>query len=642
MERVCPECGLKTEESTCPEDGEMTLVVKVGDTVDELIGQVIGGRYRIIKMVGQGGFGAVYKAQHTATGDTLAIKTLKADVEGNEDVVRRFRKEAKVTSKLKHPNTVRVFDFGQMDDGNLFLAMEFLDGRTLTDVMRAEAPIDYRRLVSIGLQVLKSLSEAHSKGLIHRDLKPDNIYLQNIHGEEDHVRVLDFGIAKSVGGEQQDITSTGAVIGTPKYMSPEQARGQSVDQRTDLYSLGIILYEGLSGTPPFVAETPLAMILRRVTEEPPRVHDSVVMPTPIGLCDAVLKSLRRKPEERYASADDMAAALTAALDTPKHMPEGVGAGAGGTAAGGSTQAYAAGAGAAGVGDITGEETMAFDPTGDSSDVHVVVGGGDVSADDATAVASSDEILDAAARIEAARGGPPPPPPGLDPDGVQTMVATLPAAVGLAGASASAPSHIAAAPATAPAPAKQSRAPWIIAGMLGIGLAVGFTLFGVVSGQSVNAPANSGNPVAAATARPAPAPAPAPVAAPARAPAPVAAPAPAPKPAPVPRQAKLTFVRDPAAATVKVDGMTILGDKTIVPPGKHTVAASHSGYVNWSGEVTVQAGDDQTIQVKMTKEKVRAKPTRPRPTRPRPSATPTPPPKPTPKPKPKPPGGLLID
>lgn len=635
MERVCPECGLKTEELTCPTDGEMTLVVKTGDAIDTLVGRVIGSRYRILEMVGQGGFGAVYKAQHTATGDTLAIKTLRADVEGNQDVVMRFRQEAKATSKLKHPNTVRVFDFGQMDDGNLFLAMEFLDGRTMTDVMRAEAPLDYKRLVHMALQVLKSLSEAHSKGLIHRDLKPDNIYLQTIHGEDDFVRVLDFGIAKSVGGEQQDITSTGAVIGTPKYMSPEQARGQTVDARTDLYSLGVILYEGLSGTPPFVAETPLAMILRRVTEEPPRVHDNVVMPTPIGLCDAVLRALRRRPEDRYASADEMAAALSGALDTPKHMPEYIAAGAGGNGAGGSTQQYAAGE--PGGGDITGEETMAFDTGVDSSDVHVVVGGGDVSTDDATAVASSDEILDGVARIEQGRmaAGP---PASSDPDDIQTMVASLPA--GLASASASSTSHIAADSPAAPAPAKGGKTLWIVAGMLGIGAAVGFGLFGLISGQSVNAKANSGKvvapPKAVATVPAAPVAAPEPA-------------APAAAPAPVPKQAKLTFVRDPAEASIEVDGVMIIGQVYVGKPGKHAVTASLAGYEDWGGEVVLQAGDSQTIQVKLTPKKAPVAVPKPRPIRvkkpPRPKPTPPPKPKPSPppKPKPKPPGGgLLID
>ena len=303
MQRQCPECGNETDQLTCPDDGEMTLVVKEAKRSDSLVGQVIGGRYRVDKIIGQGGFGAVYRAIHTATGDTLAIKVLRTDVVGSSDVVARFRQEAKTTSKLKHPNTVRVFDFGQMDDGNLFLAMEFLDGRTMTDVMRDEGPLAPERLVKMGLQVLKSLSEAHSKGLIHRDLKPDNIFIQKVHGEPDFVRVLDFGIAKSLAAGAEDLTSTGAVIGTPKYMSPEQARGQKIDARTDIYSLAVILFEGLSGTPPFMAETPLAMILRRVTEEPPRVHDSIVRPTPIGLCDVVLKALSRRADDRFATAD---------------------------------------------------------------------------------------------------------------------------------------------------------------------------------------------------------------------------------------------------------------------------------------------------------------------------------------------------
>jgi hypothetical protein len=318
VERACPECGTRTHEPTCPIDGEMTLVQRKQDeSQGARPGSLIGGRYRIERVVGQGGFGAVYKAQHAATGDTVAIKVLRTDVQGSSDVVARFRHEAKATSKLKHPNTVRVFDFGQMDDGNLYIAMEFLDGRTFTDLLRREGPLQPERLVRIAVQVLKSLSEAHAKGLVHRDLKPDNIFLQTVHGEADFVRVLDFGIAKSLSGDTAaDMTSTGAIIGTPRYMSPEQARGTPVDARTDLYSLAIILFEGLTGVAPFLADSPLSMLLRRVAEEPPRVHDSLALPTPVGVCDAVLRGLAREPDERFASADAMMTALLAGLDTP--------------------------------------------------------------------------------------------------------------------------------------------------------------------------------------------------------------------------------------------------------------------------------------------------------------------------------------
>ncbi|HAN30077.1 MAG TPA: hypothetical protein DCQ06_00630 [Myxococcales bacterium] len=388
MERVCPECGEKTDEYTCPHDGEMTLVIKKNKPAT-LIGDVIGGRYRAVEIIGQGGFGAVYKCTHVATGDTLALKVLRTDVESNADVIARFRQEAKATSRLKHPNTVRVFDFGQMDDGNLFLAMEFLEGRTLTEVMREDSPLEPKRLVKIALQVLKSLSEAHSRGLVHRDLKPDNVFVQNIHGEPDFVRVLDFGIAKSMSTEKQDITSTGAVIGTPKYMSPEQARGQSVDQRTDIYSLGVILYEALTGTPPFLADTPLAMILRRVTEEPPRVHDCLVRPAPRLLCDAVLRSMSRHPVHRFETADEFASALEEGLNSPVV-----------DANSNQTAAYSPSDLAEGTND---DETAAYEAgevSNASEQIAVVSTGQHEPVDDATTQATAQELEAAKGEIDA--------------------------------------------------------------------------------------------------------------------------------------------------------------------------------------------------------------------------------------------------
>lgn len=313
-QRVCPECGLATTELTCPTDGEMTLVVRKADSANDRIGTVIGGRYRVEKVIGQGGFGAVYQAVHTATGDRVAIKVLRADVQQAADVSTRFRHEAKATSRLKHPNTVRVFDFGQMDDGNLYLAMEFLEGKTLSDMLRQQSPVAPKRLVHIATQVLKSLSEAHSKGLVHRDLKPDNIFLQTVHGEADFVKVLDFGFAKSMIGDQTtDVTSTGAIIGTPRYMSPEQARGKGIDTRTDLYSLGIILFEALTGSEPFPADSPLSMLLRRVAEDPPNVAVGLAIATPRGVCQAVYRAMSTEPSERFETADEMAAALQEGL-----------------------------------------------------------------------------------------------------------------------------------------------------------------------------------------------------------------------------------------------------------------------------------------------------------------------------------------
>ena len=649
MERVCPECGTKTDELTCPEDGEMTLVIKQETQEDTLVGKVIGGRYRITKLVGQGGFGGVYSAEHTATGDTLAIKVLRADVENNKDVIMRFRQEAKQTSKLKHPNTVRVYDFGQMDDGNLFLAMEFLVGSELTDVMRKEGPLSYKRVIRICIQVLKSLSEAHSKGLVHRDLKPDNIFLQDLHGEQDFVRVLDFGIAKSLSDEQQDITSTGAVIGTPKYMSPEQARGQPVDERTDIYSLGVILFELLSGAPPFVAETPLAMILRRVTEEPPRIHDNVALPTPLALCDVTLKSLAKNPADRYQSADEFAKALEGVLETATTEPLVQPGAAGGAAHGGGGSTASYGAGAMGGGD----ETAAFDGSNITSDVQVMVSG---QFDDATVAASADEIALAAAQQGDATittAAPSGPPPGGD--GGATVVAQLPVSSAPVGGSAvdqtavvhqtgsnpalgamgSASQTQIPMQAMPPQPQK-STAPWAIFAMGAVAVVVGFVLFGLVNKQSVNAPAGSGTaanapvkPAAVAAAQTPPPP-------PAQA---NPAPAPAPPPAPAkPTTAQLKIVRTPTDAIVAIYGLTIPNSETILQPGEHMVVAQKQGFKPYQQKITLKAGDKQTVTILL--EELPKKKAAPRPRRP--ARTGGSAPKPQPKPKPKPSGGLLID
>ena len=677
MQRKCPECGLDTEELTCPNDGEMTLVIKKETKkADNMVGQIIGGRYRVEKIIGQGGFGAVYMAQHIATGDQLAIKVLRTDVEGASDVVARFRQEAKATSRLKHPNTVRVFDFGQMDDGNLFLAMEFLDGKTLTDVMRAEGPLAPERLVKIGVQVLKSLSEAHSKGLVHRDLKPDNIFIQNIHGEPDFVRVLDFGIAKSLATDTEDLTSTGAVIGTPKYMSPEQARGQSVDARTDIYSLGVILFEGISGTPPFMAETPLAMILRRVTEEPPHVHDSIARPTPIGFCDVVLKSLSRRLEDRYESADAFAEALQASLDTPVALPGGGTSAVIHTGAGGShTAAY----GSAPIGDETvdvSSEQIVLATTGNSSQIMVHSAAGD---DDATFEATAEQMAAAAAaggsddvtqrtfqdgpatEVTPVVGGGAPPPS-----------ASAPAAPAPTGPAPSAPDEPASKPATVATPTpsaptqvvgggSDNKMPLYIGGGIGVIVIVLLIVMmsrpqQVVIAQGQLTAGGQVVPVQQQAPAPAPAPAPEPKAEPKSEPKPE--PEPEAKPEPVapaaPRQATVVLVRTPQNAAVTIDGSGIVGEKSLLPPGKHKVQASADGFEPWEEEFEVAAGETRVVRFELVK-KAGPRPAR-KPSggtaRPEPkpvAATPKPEPKPEPKPvvkkpveKKPPPSGLLID
>lgn len=279
----------------------------------DLSGRTIGGRYAVERIIGRGGYGSVYRATHIRTGDTLAIKVLRASTREDPAVAERFEREARLASSLKHPNTLQVIDYGELPNGAPYLVMPFLEGRTMTDLLRDEGPVDPARLVDIAVQVLGSLSEAHARQVVHRDLKPDNIFLQQVHGKPDHVRVLDFGIAKTLDDPDQDLTRTGTVVGTPKYMSPEQAQGRGIDGRSDLYTLGVILFEALSGQTPHLGETPLATILRRVTEDPPDLQQVLRTPAPRPLCEAIVRAMARDPERRFSDADAMAAALLAAV-----------------------------------------------------------------------------------------------------------------------------------------------------------------------------------------------------------------------------------------------------------------------------------------------------------------------------------------
>ena len=312
MPRICPTCQSTTEALQCPADGTDTMPLE-SSVGGGLIGKTIGGRYRVTRLIGEGGFGAVYQAEHSGTGDVVAIKVLHPEQADSGETTSRFQHEAAVTARLKQPHTVRVFDFGQMDSGALYLAMEFLDGRTLTKVTDTESPLGYERIGRIALQVLKSLAEAHAQGLVHRDLKPDNIFLQNVHGEDDFAKVLDFGIAKSLARGSESRTAAGVIVGTPQFMSPEQARGTPVDARTDLYALGCILFQALTGKLAFASESAIDTLVQRLTQPPPDARGQCLTPTPDAVCEVVRKAMATEAIDRYASAQEMAKALTEAM-----------------------------------------------------------------------------------------------------------------------------------------------------------------------------------------------------------------------------------------------------------------------------------------------------------------------------------------
>ena len=318
MERVCAECGRRVEggEMRCPDDGSPTIVV---GPRDDLVGRTVDGRFVVRDLVGSGGMGAVYRAHQLSMDRDVALKVLRRDLAGDEQAVRRFFREARAASRLKNPHTITVFDFGQMEDGQLYLAMELLSGRSLSAMLSDEdRPMEVGRAARIVTQVLDALVEAHSVGVLHRDLKPDNVFVLEGAGSDEFVKVLDFGIAKiQAGSGATSLTGTGMAFGTPTYMSPEQAEARELDARSDLYSVGVMLFEMLAGKPPFEAATPLALILRKVQERPPTVfHVNPDVRIPAAMDDLLAGLLAPAADGRPASAADAKRLLSAALVGP--------------------------------------------------------------------------------------------------------------------------------------------------------------------------------------------------------------------------------------------------------------------------------------------------------------------------------------
>ncbi|MBM4346459.1 MAG: protein kinase, partial [Deltaproteobacteria bacterium] len=315
VDRICPQCGVVTAAELCPEH-HCPTIVKATSTLEVLKpGIVVGGRYKIDRQIGKGGFGAVFLASHVATRQDVVVKVLKPDLGDDDTHVKRFFNEARASSLLSHPNTVRVFDFGQTDTGLLFIAMERLNGSELAQALK-EAP-DHRiaasRAARIGIAVLKSLSEAHAAGLVHRDLKPDNVFLCKVHGEEEFVKVIDFGIAKPTDpGNDAGLTKTGFTVGTPKYMSPEQVLNKPLDGRSDLYALGVILYQCVAGEVPLAGASPMETLVAHMQTQPVHLKDKVPG-LPRAFTDLVMQALHKLPFERFRDADDMREALEAVL-----------------------------------------------------------------------------------------------------------------------------------------------------------------------------------------------------------------------------------------------------------------------------------------------------------------------------------------
>ncbi len=319
--RICPTCDQQFDEAerTCPDDGATLLVVHdpSQEQEDRLLGMVIDGRYRIDSKLGEGGMGAVFRGTQTAVGREVAIKVLAKGVATDVNAVKRFMQEAKAACALSHPNTITTHDFGQTEDGLLYLVMELVKGDTLAALLKREGVMRPSRAVRIAGQILHALSEAHGLGIIHRDLKPDNVLVAPRAGNPDFLKVLDFGLAKLTEGNPGNtgLTQTGQVFGTPGYMSPEQARGEVCDLRADLYAVGVMLYEMLGGRRPFDGDSPLSVLVKHIQEPPP---DFTALDPPVQVADplreVVFRTLAKPRESRYESASEMNEALVSALD----------------------------------------------------------------------------------------------------------------------------------------------------------------------------------------------------------------------------------------------------------------------------------------------------------------------------------------
>ncbi len=297
--------ALKAQEHSTRWTGALTSAI-IRD-MDDLQDRVIGGRFRVVQLIGKGGMGSVYEARHLSLPRTYAIKILLADLATDEGFIERFRREAIAMSKIDHPNVIRITDYGETGDGSVYLVMEFLEGDGLDDVLNRRGKLPVERALTILAQISDALEVAHQEGVIHRDLKPENILLTSRHGRKDFVKLLDFGIAKVRTPEFDGtpLTIQGEVFGTAEYMSPEQATGKPQDGRSDIYALGCLLYELISGEPPFLGSAVEVLRSHVFTEPPPpssRMQGGRIMPE---LDTLVMRCLAKEPADRYQTCAEL-------------------------------------------------------------------------------------------------------------------------------------------------------------------------------------------------------------------------------------------------------------------------------------------------------------------------------------------------
>jgi eukaryotic-like serine/threonine-protein kinase len=288
---------------------------------DTMIGTLAAGRYRVLKLLGEGGMGQVYLAEHIAIEKRVALKVLRPEYASKGEIVTRFQQEAISASRIKHPNVLDVFDFGQLENGCFFLAMEFLEGNDLADELTRRRVLDAGIGIRIAMQICRALAAAHANGVVHRDMKPENVFLQRTVDGEEIVKIVDFGIAQlrakdtAVIETKRRLTRTGMIFGTPEYMAPEQASGKHADLRSDIYSVGIIMYEMFTGAVPFTGETFLGVLAKHLSEPTPRM-DAIYPEVSISasLQGVIMRALEKDPTLRYQTMLEFAQAISASTD----------------------------------------------------------------------------------------------------------------------------------------------------------------------------------------------------------------------------------------------------------------------------------------------------------------------------------------
>lgn len=312
--KICPVCSTEypANERFCPRDG---TALRSQSSSTDLVGTIIAERYHIIKKLGEGGMGQVYLAEHVKMGRKSAVKVMNPGMVQNVDAISRFNREAQNASRINHPNVAGIYDFGETAEGLVYLAMEFVEGKPLTDVIKEHGALPPLRASEIARQTAEGLSIAHDMGIVHRDLKPDNIMIAKGRNGADLVKVVDFGIAKAAASDEQKVTKTGMVVGTPEYMSPEQLSGDPLDSRSDIYALALVTFNMLTGTLPFPGESMQETMIMRLTDDPkPLGAMKPDVPWPADLQAVMDRALARDANKRYRNASEYATDLVQAID----------------------------------------------------------------------------------------------------------------------------------------------------------------------------------------------------------------------------------------------------------------------------------------------------------------------------------------